>query len=187
MERIIQEPSVPLGTPSHSPFIPDVSTTSPDFRFQLFKGGSRSSFPPNEQYAHSPLQHRQVTFTAADARGPDHEVRMATPKSGSRHSFPPLLNPYTLPTTLNSSSSQQHSNSPHRDGGSSRSPPGIMKAESAVSSHLRILSRPTNDYAHASLQQPRIVSAPLGQSSSSSPAEVSRGAGNAARTRMMMK
>lgn len=182
----MQEPSVPYGTPSHSPFIPDVSITSPDFRFQVPKAGSRSTFPPNDQSALS-----QIGFATAETRGAGNELRMEIPKSGSRHSFPPLNNPYTLPTTQHSSAFQlqPRSKSPQRDEGSGRSPPGILKADSAISSHMRILSQPTKNYTHASPLQPRVISASLAQASSRSPQDVSRvaGVGNAARTQMMMK
>ena len=182
----MQEPSVPYGTPSHSPFIPDVSITSPDFRFQVPKAGSRSTFPPNDQSALS-----QIGFATAETRGAGNKLRMEIPKSGSRHSFPPLNNPYTLPTTQNSSAFQlqPRSKSPQRDEGSGRSPPGILKADSAISSHMRILSQPTKNYTHASPLQPQVMSASLAQASSRSPQDVSRvaGVGNAARTRMMMK
>ena len=187
----MQEPSVPYSTPSHSPFIPDVSITSPDFRFQVPKAGSRSTFPPNDQSALSPLALRQIGFATAETRGAGNELRVETPKSGSRHSFPPLNNPYTLPTTQNSSASQlqPRSKSPQRDEGSGRSPLGILKADSAISSHMRILSQPTKNYTHASPLQPRVMSASLAQAGSRSPQDVSRvaGVGNAARTRMMMK
>lgn len=81
--------SMPYETPSHSPFIPDISITSPDIRVQSLKASSKGNFFQNQHSAMSPVQLRTLSFPSTVARTSDREHFATTPNSQSRHSFPP--------------------------------------------------------------------------------------------------
>jgi hypothetical protein len=94
-----------FSTPSHSPFIPDISLTSPDVLAKALNVGSNSAFFSGKLTAMSPVQLRTLSLPAS-ARTPDHQTRDATPTFKSRHSFPPAYSTSISPTTPNLSTSR---------------------------------------------------------------------------------
>ena len=89
VDQHLHESSMPYETPSHSPFIPDISMTSPDIRFQSLKASSKGNFFQNQHSAMSPLQLRTLSSPSTIARTSDREHFATTPNVQSRHSFPP--------------------------------------------------------------------------------------------------
>jgi hypothetical protein len=90
---------MPYETPSHSPFIPDISMmTSPDVRIQSLTAAPKSNFFQNQHSAMSPLQHRTLSSPAAVGRTPDREHH-AAPTAQSRYSFPPQQSASSVPLT----------------------------------------------------------------------------------------
>ena len=103
------DPKLP-NTPSHSPFIPNISITSPDVHTPVLRAGSKSTLVQNQHSALSPIQQRTLSTPTP--------ARVVTTPPMSRHSFPPLQNYSILPKTQTTTAVQLHSNyvSPQLDG-----------------------------------------------------------------------
>jgi hypothetical protein len=115
-----------LNTPSHSPFIPDISMTSPDIRVPVSRAGSKSTYAPNQLSALSPIQLRTLSTPTAAYRTVGHETHVTTPISRSRHSFPLQHNPSILPAPQTPPVFQFRADSASPQGGQSglKSPSG---------------------------------------------------------------
>jgi hypothetical protein len=99
VDQNLHKPTSVFSTPSHSPFIPDISLTSPDVLTKSLNAGSSNVLFQSHHAAMSPIPLRILSWTSPAARTPGHESRDTTPNSRSRHSFPPTINPSTAPAT----------------------------------------------------------------------------------------
>lgn len=100
----LQRPPSLHNTPLNSPFIPDISFSSPVLTKAL-NAGTRSQHITMSRSQHiamspihaiSPIQRQTISLNSA---GIGTEPRHGTPMSRSRHSFPPAANPNSLSTT----------------------------------------------------------------------------------------
>jgi hypothetical protein len=96
VDQNLLKPTSVFSTPSHSPFIPDISLTSPDVHTKSLNAGSNNVLFQSHHAAMSPIPLRTLSWTSPAARTPGQE---STPNSRSRHSFPPTINPSTAPAT----------------------------------------------------------------------------------------
>jgi hypothetical protein len=108
VDRNLHKPTSVFSTPSHSPFIPDISLTSPEIHTKSLNVGSNNVLFQSHHAAMSPIPLRTISWTSPAARTPGHESRDTTPNSRSRHSFPPTINPSTAPSTPISTVHQLH-------------------------------------------------------------------------------